>query len=219
MQKSSKVAKSTPLGEVAYSKLHAAILAGTFEPGRRMMETEVADWLKMSRTPARDAMRRLENEGLLVHEPRQGLVIASLDHAAVMELYTMREVLEGTAARLAARHASELEVEQLLELIALEKKLKGRYEELAEHNQRFHRALRHAAHNRYLLRALITVRDSMGLLGRSQMTMPHRAATALKEHEQIVRAIEKRDADAAEEAARSHVRAAQRERIKSFMPS
>jgi DNA-binding GntR family transcriptional regulator len=219
MQKTTKASKSTPLGELAYAKLHSAIQAGTFEPGQRMMETEVADWLQMSRTPARDAMRRLENEGLLVHEPRQGLVIATLDHAAVMELYTMREVLEGTAARLAARHASELEVEQLLELITVEKKLKGKYDELAAHNQRFHRALHQATHNRFLLRALITVRDSMGLLGKSLMTMPHRAAAALKEHEQIVRAIEKRDPDAAEEAARAHVRSAQRERIKSFMPA
>jgi DNA-binding GntR family transcriptional regulator len=219
MQKTSKTAKSTPLGELAYAKLHSAIQAGTFEPGQRMMETEVADWLKMSRTPARDAMRRLENEGLLVHEPRLGLVIATLDHAAVMELYTMREVLEGTAARLAARNSSDLEVEQLLELVALEKKLKGKYNELADHNQRFHQALRQAAHNRFLLRALVTVRDSMGLLGKSLMTMPQRAVAALKEHEQIVRAIEKRDSDAAEAAARAHVRAAQRERIKSFMPA
>ena len=218
MQKT-KASKSTPLGELAYLKLHSAIQAGTFEPGKRMMEIETAEWLKMSRTPARDAMRRLENEGLLVYEPRLGLVIATLDHAAVMELYTMREVLEGTAARLAARHASELEVSQLLELVAVEKKLKGKFDELAEHNQRFHQALRQAAHNRYLLRALITVRDSMGLLGKSQMTLPHRAATALKEHDQIVRAIEKRDANAAEAAARAHVRAALQERIKSFMPA
>ena len=131
----------------------------------------------------------------------------------------MREVLEGTAARLAARHASDLEVAQLLELIAIEKKLKGRYAELSAHNQRFHQALRHAAHNRFLLRALITVRDSMGLLGKSLMTMPQRAASALKEHEQIVRAIEQRNPDAAEEAARAHVLAAQRERIKAFLPS
>ena len=219
MPKMTQASNSTPLGELAYAKLHAAIQAGTFEPGKRMMETEIAAWLQMSRTPARDAMRRLENEGLLVHEPRLGLVVATLDHAAVIELYTMREVLEGTAARLAARHASELEVEQLLELLAVEKKLKGKYAELAEHNQRFHHALRQAAHNRYLLRALITVRDSMGLLGKSQMTVPHRAATAYKEHEQIVRAIRKRDADAAEAAARAHIRAAQRERIKSFMPA
>ncbi|MEO7727925.1 MAG: GntR family transcriptional regulator [Burkholderiales bacterium] len=219
MQKALKADKATPLGELAYSRLHSAIQAGTFEPGKRMMETEVAEWLKMSRTPARDAMRRLENEGLLVHEPRLGLVIATLDHGAVMELYAMREVLEGTAARLAARHASDLEVEQLLELVAVEKKLKGKYDELAAHNQRFHQALRQAAHNRFLLRALIAVRDSMGLLGKSQMTLPHRAVSALKEHEHIVRAIEKRDADGAEEVARSHVRSAQRERIKSFMPA
>lgn len=219
MKKETRPSRTTPLGDVAYARLHDAIQAGTFEPGKRMMETEVAQWLKMSRTPARDAMRRLENEGLLVHEPRHGLVIAKLDHAAVMELYTMREVLEGTAARLAARHASELEIEQLRELIALEKKLKGRYDELSAHNQRFHQALRHAAHNRFLLRALITVRDSLGLLGKSLMTMPHRAASALKEHDEIVSAIARHDPDAAEEAARAHVRAAQRERIKSFLPS
>jgi DNA-binding GntR family transcriptional regulator len=59
----------------------------------------------------------------------------------------------------------------------------------------------------------------MGLLGKSQMTLPHRAAAALKEHEQIVRAIENRDAAGAEECARDHVRAAQRERIKAFMPA
>ena len=219
MEKTVKTTKSTPLGELAYAKLHSYIQAGMFEPGQRMMVTEVADWLKMSRPPARDAMRRLENAGLLVHEPRQGLVIAKLDHAAVMELYAMREVLEGTAARLAARHASDLEVAQLLELIAIEKKLTGRYAELSAHNQRFHQALRHAAHNRFLLRALITVRDSMGLLGKSLMTLPQRAANALKEHEQIVRAIEQRNPDAAEEAARAHVLAAQRERIKAFLPS
>jgi DNA-binding GntR family transcriptional regulator len=219
MQKMTKSYKGTPLGELAYLKLHSAIQAGTFEPGTRMMETEIADWLKMSRTPARDAMRRLENEGLLAHEPRLGLVIATLDHRAVVELYAMREVLEGTAASFAARNASELEVNQLVELVAVEKKLKGKYAELAAHNQRFHRAMHDAAHNRFLLRALTTVRDSMGLLGKSQMTLPHRAAAALKEHEQIVRAIQKRNPSAAEERARAHVRAAQRERLKSFLPA
>jgi DNA-binding GntR family transcriptional regulator len=197
MQKTTKPDKGTPLGELAYLKLHSAIQAGTFGPGTRMMETEIADWLKMSRTPARDAMRRLENEGLLAHEPRLGLVIATLDHRAVVDL----------------------EVNRLVELVAVEKKLKGKYAELAAHNQRFHRALHDAAHNRFLLRALTTVRDSMGLLGKSQMTLPHRAAAALKEHEQIVRAIQKRDPAAAEDRARAHVRAAQRERLKSFLPA
>ena len=70
---------------------------------------------KVSRTPVRDAMRRLESEGMVTHEPRSELVIAKLDRQAVMELYVMREVLEGTAARLCARHASDMEVEELVQ--------------------------------------------------------------------------------------------------------
>ena len=216
MSSSVKVSKQLPLGEQAYFKLLAAIHSGRFAPGTRMMETEIAAWLEMSRTPVRDAMRRLETDGLLVHEPHLGVVIATLDHRAVVELYAMREVLEGTAAGLAARHASEPDLAQLAELIAIEKNLQGKFDELSKHNKRFHHTIHQAAHNRYLLKALTTVHDSMGLLGKSQMTLPHRAAGALKEHREIVRAIESRDVKAAEEAARTHVRSAQRERMKLF---
>lgn len=182
------------------------------------METEIAKWLQMSRTPVRDAMRRLENDGLLVHEPHLGIVIATLDHRAVGELYAMREVLEGTAARLAARHASEMDLMQLEELVEIEKGLQGQYEQLSAHNKRFHRTIHLAAHNRFLLKSLTAVRDSMGLLGTSQMRMPERAAEALREHTEIARAIQKRDLDSAEAAARKHVRDAQRLRMKRFPP-
>ena len=213
-----KSAKSASLGERAYAKLHSAIQAGTFQPGARVMETDIAKWLQMRRTPVRDAMRRLENEGLLVHEPHLGVVIAKLDHRAVGELYVMREVLEGTAARLAACHASEMDLMQLEELVKIEKGLQGQYDELSAHNKRFHGMIHLAAHNRFLLKSLTTVRDSMGLLGKSQMTVPDRAAEALREHTEIVRAIKTRDTDAAEAAARKHVRDAQRVRMKRFPP-
>lgn len=182
------------------------------------MEIELADWLQMSRTPVRDALRRLESEGMLAHEPRHGLVVARLDRQAVMELYVMRELLEGTAARLCARHASDMEVMDLLELVTAEKKLQGEFEALARHNQRFHEAVRRGAHNRYLEKALNAVNDSMGLLGRSQMLLPHRAQIALEEHAELARAIERRDAEGAEAAARRHVLAAQRERLKVLFP-
>lgn len=214
-----KVERTSSLADFAYTKLHSAIQNGDFAPGARLMEAEVAKWLKISRTPARDALRRLENEGLLVHEPRVGLVIASLDYRAVVELYMMREVLEATAAGFAARHATDFEVGQLGELVAEEKSLQGNLEALSIHNKRFHHALHRAAHNRYLLRSLNTVADSMGLLGKSLMTIPARAKSALDEHTRIVRAVEQRDPKAAEEAARAHIRTAMRERMKIFAPS
>jgi DNA-binding GntR family transcriptional regulator len=155
---------------------------------------------------------------MLEHEPRNGLVVARLDRQAVMELYVMRETLEGTAARLCARHASDMEVQDLLDLIERERELKGDCEGLARHNRRFHEAVHRGAHNRYLEKSLAAVNDSMGLLGTPLMLLPHRARTAAGEHARIVKAIQRRDPDAAEAAAREHVRAAQRERLKRLFP-
>lgn len=213
---------ATPHGsrsEHAYRRLRDAIQTGELKPGARVMEIELAEWLQMSRTPVRDALRRLEAEGMLAHEPRSGLAVARLDRQALMELYTMREVLEGTAAALCARHASDMEVLDIVELVEAERRLQGKFEELARHNRRFHEAIHRGAHNRYLARSLYAVTDSMGLLGRSMMLLPNRAKTALIEHAEIARAIEKRDPAAAEAAARKHVRSAQRERVKQLFPA
>jgi DNA-binding GntR family transcriptional regulator len=205
-------------GAVAYSKLRDAIQEGRFKPGERIMENEVAEWLKVSRTPVRDAIRRLEAEGMLQHEARNGLVVARLDRQAVMELYVMRETLEGTAARLCARQASDMELQDLLDLVERERQLAGNFEALARHNRRFHEAIHRGAHNRYLEKSLAAVNDSMGLLGTPLMLLPHRAQTAAEEHALLVEAIGRHDPDAAEEAARRHVREAQRERLKRLFP-
>jgi DNA-binding GntR family transcriptional regulator len=204
--------------EHVYRRLRDAIQHGEFRSGHRVMEIEVADWLKVSRTPVREAIRRLEAEGMLEHAPRNGLVVASLDRQAVMELYVMRETLEGTAARLCARHASDMEIQDLLDLVERERQLEGDFEGLARHNRRFHEAIHRGAHNRYLEKSLAAVNDSMGLLGTPLMLLPHRAQAALDEHARIVEAIQRRDPDAAEAAAREHVRAAQRERLKRLFP-
>lgn len=204
--------------EHAYQCLRDAIQESQIKPGERVMEVEVAEWLKLSRTPVRDAIRRLESEGMLVHAPRIGLVVATLDRQAVMELYVMREVLEGTAARLCARHASDMEVQDLLDLVARERHWEGDHNGLANHNRRFHDAIHRGAHNRYLEKSLAAVNDSMWLLGRPLMLLPERAKTALMEHARLADAIRCRDPDKADEAARNHVNAAQRERLKRLFP-
>ena len=204
--------------EHVYRRLRDAIQQGEFKSGHRVMEIEVAQWLNVSRTPVRDAIRRLESEGMLEHEPRNGLVVARLDRQAVMELYVMRETLEGTAARLCARHASDMEMQDLADLVERERQIQGDLEALPGHNQRFHQAIHRGAHNRYLEKGLAAVNYSMGLLGTPLMSLPHRAQTAAAEHARIVEAIQRRDPDAAEEAARQHVRAAQRERLKRLFP-
>jgi DNA-binding GntR family transcriptional regulator len=205
-------------GALVYQKLREAIERGELKPGQRVMELEVAEWLEVSRTPVREALRKLEAEGMLALEPRTGLVVASLTRQAMMELYVMREVLEGTAARLCARHASDAEVMELEALAKREDKLHGNYEALVRHNRLFHEAVHRGAHNRYLEKSLSAVNDSMWLLGKSQMLLPARAKASKTEHAELVAAIAKRDPDAAEEAARRHVRSAQRERLRQLFP-
>jgi DNA-binding GntR family transcriptional regulator len=202
--------------ELAYQKLRQAIEAGELKPGQRLMEVELAERLEMSRTPVRDALRRLESEGMLTVEPRNGLVVASISRHAMLELYVMREVLEGTAARLCARNASDLEIMELQELVTREKHLHANLEALARHNRLFHEAVHRGAHNRYLEKSLSAVNDSMWLLGKSQMLLPERAKLAVRQHAELFAAIKGRDADAAEEIARRHVESARTERLRQL---
>ncbi|WP_372741697.1 GntR family transcriptional regulator [Neptunomonas sp.] len=204
----------TSRAEHAYQQLLSAILSGELKPGSRIREVELAEWLKISRTPVREAVRRLESEGLICTAGHQGMAIAELDYQAVMELYQMREVLEATAASLAAKHASEPEIYSLREIFNQEKQQHNNSAAQAEINRAFHNAIYHAAHNRYLLKSLNSLRDAMALLGSTTYALPSRSEAALVEHQRIIEAIEKGDSAAAEQAARDHIRAAQQARIR-----
>lgn len=200
--------------EDAYRQLKDAIRKGTLPPGTRVREIEIAERFGISRTPAREAIRRLESDGLISFVPRQGAVISKLDHQQTMELYDLREILEGSAAGFAARHASAAEIEELGELIAAEPELRSHPDQLADLNQLFHGALYRAAHNRFLERSLLGLRDAMALLGGTTLAIAGRFETAHAEHLAILDAIRQRDPDEAERAARDHIRNAQRARLK-----
>lgn len=200
------------LGQEAYARIRAAIRDGTLVPGLRLTETDLAARFGVSRTPVRQAIARLESEGLLTHEARRGLTVTRPDHAQVVELYVMREVLEGAAARLAAQHASPTEIGAMAELIASEPAHFDDARALAETNQRLHGLLYLAAHNRYLLRSLEQLGATMALLP-TLLTVGGRAAQAHAEHQAILAALQARNGEAAEAAARAHAQAAQRHRL------
>jgi DNA-binding GntR family transcriptional regulator len=200
--------------EYVLERIRESIQNGDYKPGERLTELELAERLGVSRTPVREALRRLESDGLLVFEPWRGVVVAELDHQQVGELYTMREVLEGTAARLAAKHISEAEMGVLETLLAKEAKQLKKPHELANTNRHFHHAIHASAHNRYLMQTLGTLRDSLALLHGTTFSVAGRARVAHGEHKDIVAAIVQRDGSAAEEAARAHIRGAERTRIK-----
>ncbi len=198
--------------ESAYVRIREAIREGGLAPGERLTEVDLAARFGVSRTPVRQAIARLEAEGLLTHEARRGLTVTRPDHQQVVELYVMREVLEGAAARLAAQHASETEIAAMAEIVEGEPAAFGDGAALATVNQRLHGLLYLAAHNRYLLRSLEQLGATMSLLP-TLLTRGGRAEQAHAEHRAMLKAIVKRDGDAAEAAARKHARAAQKHRL------
>lgn len=197
----------------AYSMILEAIDIGTYRPGDRLVESELAERFGMSRTPIREALQRLETQSLLVRDGRS-LIVASLDHNQMAELYVVRGELEGLAARLAARHATAEEVRVLREMVDADNALAGNPNALARANKRFHKQIHLASHNRYLVQQLDLVHRSMALMATSSLAVEGRGEIAQAEHDQIVRMIEARDEDGADEALRTHISVAFMTRLK-----
>ncbi|GAB1578283.1 GntR family transcriptional regulator [Bordetella petrii] len=192
----------------AYNEIKRRIFSGEFAPGARLREIEVAELLDLGRTPVREALKRIQDEGLLRQEPGRGLVVTTMDQQEVGELYAMREVLESAAAALAARHATDAEIANMEAILR-----EGGSDPVAL-NLRFHEAIYSAAHNRHLIRLLRSLTDTTYLLGRSTLSSRPRAKAAQQEHAGIVTAIRDRDPARASEAAREHIHQALLERLK-----
>lgn len=200
-------------GESVYERLCQDIQSGILAPGSRLREAEIAERLSVSRTPVREAIRRLEAEGLVDHLPRSGAIVRQLDYSETMELYEMRTVLEGTAARLAARAASDVELEELVAINDEMRSSDGQPERLFLLNRQFHRRLLDAARNRFLLKSMASVENTLLILGASSMHMPDRATAAVAEHGEVLAALLARDGAAAESAMRRHMERAQFARL------
>lgn len=204
------VLKEHSRAHAAYQQIKQRILNGDLGGSERLREIDMSTLLGIGRTPVRESLKRLEDEGLLTHEPRRGLVVTRLDQQAVSELYAMREVLEGAAAGFAARHATSADISNMQAIL-------DEYSSDADAvalNLDFHNAIYSAAHNRHLIRSLQSVSDTTYLLGRSTLASRDRADIAQTEHLEILEAIRSGDSDRATEAARAHIRSALLERLK-----
>lgn len=197
----------------AYECLLAEIEDGGLPPGTRLREAELGERLSISRTPVREALKRLELQGLVVHEPHHGAVVASLDYGQVTELYRLREMLEGMAARLAAQHATETEIGVLQRMVERDRTLTDDPRQLAQTNRAFHQQIRDTARNRYVAAALENLRLSLALLAGTTLGARGRAADSVEEHAKIVSSIAGRDCEGAETSARQHIVNAFRTRV------
>lgn len=197
----------------AYELILEAIDVGTYTPGDRLVESELADRFGMSRTPIREALQRLETQSLLARDGRS-LIVASLDHNQLSELYIVRSELEGLAARLAAKHATAEEISVLEGMIESDRAIVDQPHQLARTNRRFHRQVHLASHNRFLVQQLDLVYRSMALMSTTSLDATGRGEVALEEHGRIVAAIRAGDEDLAYDALKAHISAAFVERLK-----
>jgi DNA-binding GntR family transcriptional regulator len=195
---------SKPAQRDAYALILDAIDSGIYRPGDRLVESELAERFGVSRTPIREALQRLETQSMLSRTGRS-LIVASLDHNQMAELYAVRAELEGLAARLAAQHASPEEVRVLKKMVEQDRALVNDPGRLARANRRFHKQIHLASHNRYLIDQLDLVHRSMALLATTSLAADGRGQAALDEHQKIVDAIGDHDGEGACSALKQHL--------------
>lgn len=198
--------------------IREAVLDGVLAPSTWLRESELARELSVSRTPVREALRRLAVEGLITITAHQGAVVTPMTTDDVLEVYVVREKLEGLAARLAATHRSGWHIDQLGKLMdqmhaAAEER---DYPQLASLNLAFHKVIREASGNAYLDRFLTQVEHAVRRFGRTTFAMPGRASEALEEHRQIAGAVSAGDAETSERLAAKHMRRARELRISAL---
>ena len=187
-----------------YDLILNAIDVGIYRPGDRLVESELAERFGVSRTPVREALQRLETQAMLTRDGRS-LIVSSLDHNQMAELYEVRAELEGLAAALAAKHASPEEIKVLYEMVKEDRKYIDNPRDLSIANRRFHRQIHLASRNRYLVLQLEMVHRSMALLAETSLAADGRGEMALAEHLVLVEAIEAGNSNDADRLLKDHL--------------
>ncbi len=194
------------LAEVACDEIRKAIREGRIPTGAHLTEIDAAAWLGMSRTPVREAMRRLQSEGLLLNQPFRGALVMRLDVEDMRQMFEVRELLEPAAAAACALRATESEIDALHEVLQREAKVLRNPAALIPLNRQFHDLIMEAARNQFLTKSIAAVYSLIPLLGDSNLLDEPHARAAHAQHLKILKAIRARDAILAETVARAHVR-------------
>ena len=196
-----------PLRDVVFNTLRDAILKGELEPGERLMEIQLAERLGVSRTPIREAIRKLELEGLVLMIPRKGAEVAKISEKSLRDVLEVRRSLEELAAELAcqrmdAEALKDLEDAQKAFIQAVES---GETMTMAEADEHFHDVIYMGTGNTRLVQILNNLREQMYRYRLEYIKDAEKRQILLVEHESILRAIRSRHVAEAKEAVRAHI--------------
>ena len=207
-----------PLREVVFETLREAIINGTLKPGERMMEIQLAEQLGVSRTPVREAIRKLELEGFVVKIPRKGAYVAGISLKDIADVFEVRAAMEGLAAGLAAERITAEELEEMERLLVRigEHIEANRLEEVVEMDTLFHEALYKASRNLKLEQILQNLREQIQRFRSTSLAFPGRMREALEEHKKIVEAISERNAALAQQLAQEHIENAENSMLEAL---
>ena len=198
-----------PLRDVVFETLRDAIITQVLKPGERLMEIQLADEMGVSRTPVREAIRKLELEGLVVMVPRKGAYVAGVSMKDIHEVYEVRSALEMLAVTLAAERITEEELDalerQVLRESEEEKADDGDLDSIIYIDSSFHDIIYQAAHNQRLVQFINILQEQLQRFRAASLSKPGRSKTALEEHKKIVEALSERNGDLASKLARDHI--------------
>ena len=180
------------IANTVYDAFVEELRTGKRQPGERIRAEDIAKTFQVSRTPVREALSRLQERGLLEMTPT-GLSVTRLDRTAVLELYAVRELLEGAAASFAAQHASPSDLFTMRQIADAFASLEDDPKRAAQLNRAFHDSIYEAAHNKFLLNILDGMHDTLMLLPSTTFAVEGRQDVAVEEHKEILDAIEARD--------------------------
>lgn len=196
-----------PLRDLVLEAIREAIINGTLKPRERLMEIQLAEDLGVSRTPIREALRKLELEGFIVMVPRKGAYVSDVSFKDIADVFEIRTALETLAAGLAAERITDEELQIMERLLAAKAEAinNQNLESIIEIDTAFHEAIYTASRNDRLKTIVNNLREQIQRYRSTTLAYPGRMKSSLEEHKYIVEALQSRDVQLAKQLAQEHI--------------
>ena len=213
-----KLDKYKPLREIVFETLREAIIQGRLRPSERMMEIQLAEEMGVSRTPVREAIRKLELEGFVVMVPRKGAFVAGISIKDIVNVFEVRAAMEALAAGLAAERITSEEMEELERSLVQINEVSSRdnIDDIVALDSSFHDIIYRASRNERLIQIVTHLQEQIHRFRTASLSQPGRTKWALGEHKKIVEAISDRNVELAQSLAREHIENAEQSMLNAL---